>query len=381
MYTNYSKTVKKIYENEREHYQNVGHLEDLAGALSLDAFRFIYYQNGSVGEKPLPYVFYKNVRDIDSEMGEQIRTYLNKTFDRNIRRSGDTESICQRYFGYNKEYVQTIIGMIERYINSNGTVVDTEDQKIISIAKQLTMKDALSKEETDLVIKELSAIEKKAFDFCDAAEENLKKGFVEDMNDHLSSTTEMLKQQNGRLKVLSGQPFDLLIHSAISPESFMDRRSEKGFSTSIIDDKNIKCYSSDSPKFAFYDRLSEEDLAWATAGDNVSFSDKEDGNFTAQNPADFVEFDHFKTLTRDEKHGHTGYSELNIDNGSLRPNAIVCFDYVTEEEYEIAEKYKLDVVLVLTENYPDMQRYPDRRTNVRKIKIDLPENDDASTKS
>ena len=47
-----------------------------------------------------------------------------------------------------------------------------------------------------------------------------------------------------------------------------------------------------------------------------------------------------------------------------KPDAIVCYDHITEQEKELADKYHLDIILIETEHYKDMLK-PDYREQSR----------------
>ena len=193
------------------------------------------------------------------------------------------------------------------------------------------------------------------------------------MNQRLANTEKIIREEKSRLKVFAGQKFDLLIHSACMPERFIEGRDERGFSTSIIDDKNICCYRPLSVKFAFYGGLLLDELFCASIKDNVS---ARNGEFwEAYEPSDFMPYETFKKSTRDPNKGREeGYSELIIEaHNSLIPHAVVCFDYITDYEYKIAQDHNLDIILILTEMYPGMRKNSDReRAGIgKKIDIDI----------
>lgn len=314
---------------------------------------------GHEGDADISYCITECLKSVDETLVGEIEQLLSKQFLNKLSRpSKDAEAreaLCQLVFHYGFEHVQNVITMIENYTNSlpeNGvSAVDEKVMKILPTLKQIENSD---KEGYIEILTTLKNSEIKTMELCDKVETSLRQAFVNDINKGLQATETEFYETVSRVKKLEGQKFDLIIHTATDPQMMMENRDERGFSLSLIDDKNIMCYHPSDIKFAFLGGLDADELLYAKVNDGSTDYNAE-GMFSSFGVPDWVSAENFKTNTRSNANSKMNYSELSLKSGAnMQPCAIVCFDGVMERELEFANKYKLGIILIDTSKYPDM---------------------------
>ena len=314
---------------------------------------------GFEGEADISYSIVDCLKSIDPAAANEVEVMLDKNNQTLIMFSRDLdkvrEAVCQRIFHYGIEHLKNTIQMIEKYQNSLNNPEDSIlDAKTIEILPVLKSIETASKEDFVGILKKISEFGIKTYDFCDDVEKTLRQEFVKDVNTGINATTEMFKQSPSRIKRLEGQKFDLAIHTAIYPDMLMEERGERGFSLSLIDDKNAMCYHPSDIKFAFYSGFKADEMLYAKTNDgSTDYSDN--GEFSSFGVPDWTTAESFKKNTRENGNSKMNYSEISVAQGnSMRPDAIVCFDIVSQRELDFANKYNLDIILIDTSKYPDM---------------------------
>ena len=306
------------------------------------------------------YALIECLKSINKPLADKLEQKLNKMYSR-CRATGSTEEICQRYFHYGKAHIENTMELIDNYHNSLKDISESKiDKNILDLLPMIKKLLESDKHSIPDALNLINRLENANFDltsFCDNIETKMQKAFAKSLNKDTRRTIEEIKSNPSRLKRMNGQDFNLIIHSSLTPEEFIENQGSEYhnmLSTSLIDDKNIRCYLSGNVKFAFYQPIEQDDVISAFSGDgSTSFSN--DGILTSFLVPDYVPTKDFKSKTRE---GYTGYSEIML-KGNIRPNAIVCFDYVTEHEMELAEKYDLDIILIETKYYKEMLKGED----------------------
>ena len=317
---------------------------------------------GYEGEANISFALIECLKSIDLSLAEKFEIKLNNQYSR-YKFTGKTEDICQKYFHYGKEHVENIVQLIESYQNSLSDIDKSElDENIVSVLptiNELLEKDKHSSVEINELIEKLENSNLNLSSFCDDVEKLLKELFLKNLNLELQKTVDENKSEESKVKIMAGQDFNLLIHSSLTPEEFLENTGSNVhsmISTTLIDNRNIRCYQSRCVKFVFYDSLKDEDLISAFSRDaSTDFSD--DGILTSFSNPDYITIENFKNKSR-EGEGLSGYSEIMI-KGNIRPNAIVCFDEPTDQELMLSIKYNLDIILIETEFYKDMLKDED----------------------
>ena len=317
---------------------------------------------GYEGEANISFALIECLKSIDLSLAEKFEIKLNNQYSR-YKFTGKTEDICQKYFHYGKEHVENIVQLIESYQNSLSDIDKSElDENIVSVLptiNELLEKDKHSSVEINELIEKLENSNLNLSSFCDDVEKLLKELFLKNLNLELQKTVDENKSEESKVKIMAGQDFNLLIHSFLTPEEFLENTGSNVhsmISTTLIDNRNIRCYQSRCVKFVFYDSLKDEDLISAFSRDaSTDFSD--DGILTSFSNPDYITIENFKNKSR-EGEGLSGYSEIMI-KGNIRPNAIVCFDEPTDQELMLSIKYNLDIILIETEFYKDMLKDED----------------------
>lgn len=366
MYSMYMPIAKELYEKVKQKRED-GAFEPYGRFTEQERYEDYMYHvfsnyktDRTIGfekDSNIGYVLIKCLKTIDKPLAETIESRLNKYYSIYVF-SGETEIICQKYFNYGKDHLKNIIEMIDEYHDSlesvNQSLLGQNVLDILPTIKQIVSTEEHSIEDVDKFIAKLESSNCDLTSFCDDVEMKMKNIFVENLNKETQKTIKEIEANPSRLKRMNGQDFNLIIHSSLTPEDFIKNSGSKYhnmLSTSLIDDRNIRCYQSYNVKFAFYQGIDQENMISAFSGDAVtSFSDH--GILTSFKVPDYIPTKNFKNKTR-EGQGISSYSEIML-KGDVRPNAIVCFDYVTEQEKDLAEKYDLDLILIETEYYKDM---------------------------
>ena len=359
----YQKTAEDIYKKFCE--KNDKEDEDFAYKLSNVLIHSKTYQTlGSEGEADISYSLAYCLRSVDPIVAQEVEHQLDKHYamiscSSNIEQA--REAVCQRVFHYGLEHLKNTIYMIDIYMEALDNPQESIlDENIIKVLPELKKIENATKNELIDILNNIKEAGIKPLEFCDEVENTLRQSFVNGLNNELNSTVDMLKKSPSRLKKLEGGKFDLLIHSALNPESLMEERVDRGFSVSLIDDHNIKCYIPDNIKFVFYDGLKPEETIYAKSRDG-STDVNDNGELSAFSVPDWMPVESFKKQTI-KAESSMKYSEIFVANGNqLRPDAIVCFDEVSKHELEFANKYNLDIILIDTSKYPDMVRQPSSR--------------------
>lgn len=367
MYQMYMPIAKELYEkiNEKrtngafEAYGDVTEQEDYENYMFEAFSRFTTSQTIGFegGEANIGYALINCLKSIDNQLAEKLEQKLNRMYSR-CKVTGKTEEICQRYFHYGKSHVENTMELIDRYHKSLKDISESKlDKDILGLLPTIGMLLQSDKHSVPNTQNFIDKLENANFDltsFCDNIETKMQKSFVKSLNKDTQRTIEEMQANPSKLKRIDGQDFNLIIHSSLTPEEFIQNQGSEYhniLSTSLIDNKNVRCYQSGNVKFAFYQPIEQDNLISAFSGDaSTTFSDE--GVLTSFSVPDYVPTKDFKSKTR-EGHGISGYSEIML-KGNVRPNAIVCFDYVTEHEMELAEKHDLDLILIETECYKDM---------------------------
>jgi len=247
--------------------------------------------------------------------------------------------------------------MVDKYTNSLENDKSIFPQKILDVIptiKEIIKEDKHPIEKITQFSNDLSNSEVKLTSLCDAIEETMKRLFVHNLNKQTQQTVQEIKNNPSKLKRMNGQDFNLIIHSSLTPEAFLNNTGQEYhnmLSTSLIEDGNVRCYQSSNVKFAFYQNIDSESLISAFSGDaNTDFTER--GVLSSFSTPDYMSINAFKNKTH-QGEGLRAYSEIML-KGDVRPNAIVCYDYLTEREYKLAEKHNLDIILVETKKYPNM---------------------------
>ncbi|MBQ8522147.1 MAG: hypothetical protein IJ458_00595 [Clostridia bacterium] len=373
MYKMYSKLVEKTTQEMIDKSSNV------------DDFIYNYYNHileyktsqtvGFEGDANIPYVFVKCLKDINIELANILEKKLNIWFEGKAFLAGDTEAFSQLNFGYGKEHLRNTLEMINNYQNSLGdgkeSVVSDKLLAIVLIIEDLLRTDKHSKEKMELLSQQLQKVDLDLQYFCDNVEQILKQNFVQELNQSIQETKKEIESQPTRIKRFNGQDFNLLIHTAFNPKRFLERRTEDGFSTSLIDNENICCYGgAGGTRFAFYDGIEEDKLLLASARDASTDYDYDNETIDSFSIPDYIALDKFKNKTKNEE--NFPISEISLGKGNnLKPNAIVCYDVICEDEYKMAKQHGLDIILIETKYYDNMKRQEDTRdfSTIKTIKV------------
>lgn len=358
----YKQLAEKVFNNTLDYcqkcMQKYNRNIDFYEQLTFDLVSFKVPVNGAPSERTMPYLLAKNFSNKYIDLFSNVKKYLDTHFDKRIKLLYEVDDICQRYFGYDFQYIESITQCIKNHQKYNNN-----DEKITVFAKYLPIleklhdiKNAKTKNEAKNIFEEIKPELETLFNFYDEVETYLNLKFTKEVNSHLSNTVSEISKTNNRLKIFNGQPFDLLIHSSMNPHFLLEEQRNKGMSASIIDNKNIRCYSSDSVKFAFYSGIPNNTLVAANTTDNVSFASIYSGTFTNKTFSEYIPFAAFKEKTTNSDF-RGGYSELNI-NACMQPSAVVCFDNIRKKEFDIANKYRLDIILIQTDKYPNIKKPP-----------------------
>lgn len=370
--------AKELYEkiNQKRENGNFNNSQDVFDYEEYEYYSYYAFSRfetsqtvGFENKANIGFALIECLKSIDMPLATSLEQKLNKEYSR-CKVTGKTEDICQRYFHYGKDHVQNTIEIIDKYHESLKDISESKlNESILSLlptVKQLLEVDKHTQEETAQYIAKLENASFDLTSFCDGIEIRIKKSFVKNLNSDVQKSIEKMKSNPSKLKRMNGQDFNLIIHSSLTPEEFIQSKGleyHTMISTSLIDDKNIRCYQSGNVKFAFYQQIEQENLISAFSGDGItSFSDE--GILTSFAVPDYVPTKEFKSKTRTGQ-GISAYSEIMIK--SMRPDAIVCYDYVTEQEMELADKYELDLILIETKYYKDMLK-PEKVIDERFIK-------------
>lgn len=383
MYQMYMPIAKELYEQINQmrtdgHFEAYGNITEQQHYEDCMYDKFADYTTsktvGFENEANIGYALIKCLKTIDLSLAEKLKNRLNRRYFR-LMCTGDVDAMFQIYFNYGKKHVKNILDVIDKYHKTlkdiNESKLDKRILEMLPKIKNLLQLEDLSSEDLQMYA---DTFENANFDlssFCDDIEYKMKKSFINNFNKDTRKTVEEIQANPSKLKRMEGQDFNLIIHSSQTPERFIENQyaeSHKMLSTSLIDDKNIRCYQSTNTKFAFYKSIEEDDLISAFSGDAVTTFSK-DGILGSFATPDYIPIKDFKNETR-KGQCIKSYSEIML-KGNFRPNAIVCFDYATEYEVELAEKYDLDIILIETECYVDMLKPEDDRYQQFIKKADL----------
>lgn len=330
------------------------------------------YTLGDIGDCNICYALTKCLKSINERLAMYVEKELDKIYDR-YAVTGDNNDFCQRFFHYDASHVANILKMIDNYHDSIAKSGQKSQIKPNLLAELPAIKEMLTAdhhnpEEMKTYAEKIQNATYDMANFCDNIEKGLKDCFLNGLNNGIQQTVSQITSTDGRLKKLNGQDFDLLIHSSATPEEFLNNDYQHQLmSTSLVDDKNIRCYQPNNIKFAFYNAMSNDDFKVAFSHDaSTTFSD--DGMMSSFSIPKHVTLDAFKADTR-QGTGISAYSEIMVD-GQMRPNAIVCYDYVTEQELDLSQRHNLDLILIDTASYDDMLK-PQARDERYVKKADL----------
>lgn len=365
----YEDVDKKLRQKKFHNSQNEFDSEQFIDYVYGELARFTSFLTvGSEGEANIGYALLKCLKELSFPFAD----YLEKRLDRRYSSfmvTRKTEDFCQRYFNYGKEHVRNIIDMVERYQSSLPDVEQSViDKKVLALLP--TIKELVSAEtvpsQTNQLLDKINSSALALNDLCDNLEISLKDGFVKSLNEQTQVTVDKLKDDKMQVKVMNGQDFNLIIHSSNTPEEFLENEGQgyhQMISTSLIDNQNIRAYQASNVKFAFYGQITPENLISAYSRDaSTDFS--EEGILSSFSTPDYLSLEGFKGKTRTGE-GLSGYSEIMLSGQEIsKPDAIVCYDHITEQEKELADKYHLDIILIETEHYKDMLK-PDYREQSR----------------
>lgn len=335
------------------------------------------YTLGDIGDSNVCYAVTKCLKSINERLAMYVERELDKIYDC-YAVTGDVDDFCQRFFHYSASHVTNILAMIDNYHDSIAKSGQKSQIRPNLLAELPTIKEILSDDHhsPEKMKAYADKIKNATYDmvnFCDNTEKGLKEYFLHGLNIEIQQTVTNIQSTNGRLKRMNGQNFNLLIHSSATPEEFLDNDYQHHMmSTSLVDDKNIRCYQPNNIKFAFYDQMSSDDFKVAFSHDaNTTFSD--DGMLSSVSVPKYINIDDFKANTR-QGTGISAYSEIMV-NGQMRPSAIVCYDYVTEQELELSQRHNLDLIVIDTASYDDMLKpAPRDERYVKKADISAVEN-------
>ncbi len=314
---------------------------------------------GYEGEANVGYSVLKCLKDLKMPMTDVFKQKLDRQYSR-YRITGKTEDFCQRFFGYGAMHVENLVQMAEAYQNSvqeqGQALIDEKTLNLLPIVKELTSQQQFSSEQIAEFEQKLQASGVDLSQMCDSMEKGLKESFTESLNGQVQATVDALQADSSKLKVLDGQDFNLVIHSSNTPEEFLENSGQdyhQMLSTSLIDNKNIRAYQSANVKFAFYEKINPENLLSAYSRDaSTDFSDE--GVISSFSNPDYLPLEEFKNKTR-KGEGLSGYSEIMLTGQeNIRPDAIVCYDKITEREQNLADQYNLDIILIETDRYKEM---------------------------
>ena len=373
MYKMYSKLVEKTTQQISGKSSNV---EDFVYNYYNHILSYTTRQTiGHEGDANIPYVFVKCLREKNEDFANILEKKLNGYFKGKAFLAGDTEAFCQLSFGYGKEHLRNTLEMINNYQNSLGdgkeSVIYDKLLATVPVIEDLLQSDRHSKEKIESLSKQLQGIGLDLQYFCDSVEMTLKENFVQELNQSIQETKKEIESQPTRLKRFNGQDFNLLIHTAFNPKRFLEDRTEDGFSTSLIDNGNICCYGgAGGTRFAFYDGIEEDKLLLAKSRDASTDYDYENETIDSFSIPDYIALDKFKNKTKNDT--TAPYSEISMGKGNnLKPNAIVCYDVICEDEYKIAKQHGLDIILIETKYYDNMKRQEDTRdfSTIKTIKV------------
>ena len=368
MYKMYMATAEKLY-NIAVSQRETGVFGEYGTSVEQENFEYFIFDKlshanttmtiGYEGITNIGFALINCMKEIDLPLAEKMERELNKQYSR-CRYTGKAEDICQRYFHYGKEHVANIIKMIDNY---HKTLTDVRESKFDnSIIKIIPTINRILNEQTEVrtndevqsLISELENSDCNLATFCDDVERKLHKSFIKSLNSETENTVKEILLNDSKLKIMDGQEFSLLIHSSGDAENFLNNdwdNSHNVLSTTLIDDKNIRCYQSSNVKFAFYQELQPSEVVSAFSRD-ASSTINDDGALSTFSLPSYVPAKNFKAQTRAGQ-GLSGYSEILVKN-TIIPDAIVSFDYVTEDEKRLADTYGLHVILIQTECYKDM---------------------------
>lgn len=367
MYQMYMPIAKELYlkiNQKRENgafeaYGTVSEQEDYENYMFEAFSNFTTSQTvGFESDANIGYALINCLKSIDNQLAKNLEEKLNRRYYSRCKVTGKTEEICQRYFHYGKEHVENTIELIDKYHKSLNNIGESKLDKdildLLPMIENLLQYDKHNVTDTQNFMDKLENANIDVTSFCDDIEIKMKKSFVKNLNKDTQKTIDEMQSSLSKLKRMDGQDFNLIIHSSLTPEEFIKNQGSEYhnmLSASLIDNKNVRCYQSGNVKFAFYQHIEQDNLISAFSGDaSTSFSNE--GILTSFSVPDYIPTKDFKSKTRNGC-GMSGYSEIML-KGNVRPNAIVCFDYVTEYEMALAEKYDLDLILINTECYKDM---------------------------
>ena len=391
MYQMYMPMAKELYDNANQKRKNGNFLPSLNETEQQNYEDYLFESisrfktNKTVGferEAYIGFALIECLKSIDLPIAQKMEQKLNRYYSR-CRFTGNTEEICQRYFHYGKYHVENTMEMIDRYHKTLQDISESKlDKNILNLLptiESLLKSDKHSETDAQKFIEKFENQDFNLTSFCDDIELKMKNSFVKNLNKETQKTVEEIRGNSSRIKRMNGQKFNLIIHSSQTPEEFIQNQGAEYhnmLSTSLIDDRNIRCYQSSNVKFAFYQPIEQDNFISAFSGDaSTDFTD--DGILTSYGVPDYVSANDFKNKTR-EGQGISGYSEIMM-KGNVGPNAIVCFDYVTEYEMNLAEKYDLDIILIETACYDDMLRNEDLRDERYIKKADLSKYESSNT--
>lgn len=310
-----------------------------------------YENNANIG-----YSLIENLKEIDIQLALILEKKLDFHYSKYIH-TMKSEDLCQRFFHYGKDHLINTIEMIDKYNNSlgsNSSILPPKISEIVPTIREITSIDQHSREKIEQFVNTLNNSGIKLTSLCDSVEETMRKLFVHNLNKETQSTINEIQSNPSKLKKFDGQDFNLIIHSSQTPEDFITNAGQEYqnmLSTSLIEDANVRCYNPGNIKFAFYQNIDSETFISAFSNDaSTDFSDK--GLLSSFSTPDYVSMASFKDKTH-QGNGLQSYSEIML-KGNVKPNAIVCYDYLTEKEYQLASKYNLDIILIDTKKYPNM---------------------------
>lgn len=326
------------------------------------------------GKYNCPYVYAMTLRELGHiQLSDRLLEKLDAYYDEEMDPWPlNQDDYFQRIFHYPTAVVESRIRAYKDYMNTlkdkSKCVFDDNTIEVIEYIDSFINKYSGNNWETNQRELKVHLEDMKKFPYnltklCDNIENTLKRSFARELNDNISHTKDELEEQEGRIKVLDGQDFKLVVHDG-SPRIVSDKKENIGFCASLIDQNNTITYKyHHTYQFAYFD-IEENDISCATSNDSMTSNDRE--TFSNNSDFEFIDIDTFQKRTLYDS--TYGYNEINFAyTTQVKPYAIVCYDEVTPEDLSFAEEFNLNIILIKTECYPNMVKSNGERQNIQRI--------------
>jgi len=316
----------------------------------------------TTGAYHCPYVMAKTLKDIGyPRVSKDVLNRLNEYYDRELSPWPDSrDHFFQRVFNYPPKVVESRLRAYKDYMNNlkhkNKCPFDEDTLDVIEYIYQFVKNfndDNWMENIRELkdILEELKNFPYDLTTLCDNIELTLRKNFAKELRESVTPTWEELQKQEGRIKVLDGQDFRLLVHDG-GRHIVTGREDNIGFCASLIDQNNTITYKAHGGaiQYVFID-IQDDDISCAASTDSYTGNDR--ALFSNNKDFEFIDIDTFQERTLYDS--YAGYNEINFAYSTkIKPKAIVCYDEVDQQSLNFAEENDLQIILIKTECYPNM---------------------------